>query len=427
LLEKSLFLVTCSVTFHSFADSFARNRRLRQNAMMSSKTQIVVAAPATAQSTIFYLLCTGFVVNGIVISFIGPLMPVFMAKWNLDYGRAGRFLLVQFTTSFVGVLISSALASAKGFKAPITIGLALLGIGFALLNAPSYGLALLASGIYGLGYGFATPGTNLWVSETYGERRSSALNVANLAWGVGAIASAPLAKWTIQTATVTRFLYVVALVSFVLALVLFQMRFGKPHEEHPSRSAPSPRFASTAVAIGLGTLFYIYVGTEVGTSSWAATHAQRAAVWLGNNWTLAPMFFFAGLLGGRGAAAAILLRLKETAVAVGGILLAAAGEVLFITAHSPAALFAGAFFSGLGLSSLYPIYVAWLTKWFRSRARKVGGAMFGLAALGSASMPWMVGEVSRAAQSLRTGLLIPLAGCAVMLMVVALLRPGSRD
>jgi len=139
------------------------------------------------------------------------------------------------------------------------------------------------------------------------------------------------------------------------------------------------------------------------------------------------MFFFAGLLGGRGAAAAILLRLKETAVAVGGILLAAAGEVLFITAHSPAALFAGAFFSGLGLSSLYPIYVAWLTKWFRSRARKVGGAMFGLAALGSASMPWMVGEVSRAAQSLRTGLLIPLAGCAVMLMVVALLRPGSRD
>ena len=165
-------------------------------------------------------------------------MPVFMAKWNLDYGRAGRFLLVQFTTSFVGVLISSALASAKGFKAPITIGLALLGIGFALLNAPSYGLALLASGIYGLGYGFATPGTNLWVSETYGERRSSALNVANLAWGVGAIASAPLAKWTIQTATVTRFLYVVALVSFVLALVLFQMRFGKPHEEHPSRSAP---------------------------------------------------------------------------------------------------------------------------------------------------------------------------------------------
>src|SRR5262249_28112507 len=145
------------------------------------------------------------------------------------------------------------------------------------------------------------------------------------------------------------------------------------------------------------------------------------------NWTLTPMFFFAGLLGGRGAAAAILLRLKETAVAVGGILLAAAGEVLFITAHSPVTLFAGAFFSGLGLSSLYPIYVAWLTKWFSSRARKIGGAMFGLAALGSASMPWMVGEVSRAAQSLRTGLLIPLAGCAVMLMVVALLRPGSRS
>ena len=47
-------------------------------------------------------------------------------------------------------------------------------------------LALAACALYGLGYGFATPGTNLWVGETYGERRASALNIANLAWGLGA-------------------------------------------------------------------------------------------------------------------------------------------------------------------------------------------------------------------------------------------------
>jgi MFS family permease len=138
------------------------------------------------------------------------------------------------------------------------------------------------------------------------------------------------------------------------------------------------------------------------------------------------MFFFAGLLGGRGGAAAVLLRLKEVTVAVGGVLLAAGGQILFLTADSPPTLFAGAFFAGLGLASLYPIYIAWLSKWFGQRARKVGGVMFALAAGGSATMPSLVGLVSRMTGNLRIGLMVPLAGCAVMLVVIALLRPNTR-
>jgi len=138
------------------------------------------------------------------------------------------------------------------------------------------------------------------------------------------------------------------------------------------------------------------------------------------------VFFYAGLLGGRGAGAAVLLRLKEMTVAVGGILLAAVGILLFLSAHSPVTLFIGAFFAGLGLSSLYPIYIAWLSKWFGTRARKVGGVMFSLAALGAATMPALVGFVSKFSGSLRIGLLVPVAGCAVMLTTVLLLRPNTR-
>jgi fucose permease len=395
--------------------------------MMSSKTQIELATENSSRTLIFYLLCFGFVLNGIIISFIGPLIPVFMAKWNLDYSRAGRFLLVQFLASFVGVLISSALISAKGFKPAIVIGLALLGVGFALLNSPAFPLALAASGVYGLGYGFATPGTNLWVSESYGERRASALNISNLAWGVGALASAPLAKWAIEKSSVTPLLYSVGAVSAILAIYLFTMRFGMPHHDDNSSQASAPQgSASNGVAFLLGTLFFVYVGTEVGTSSWSPAHAHSATSWSTNNWALTPMFFFAGLLGGRGASAVILLHLKEATVAITGLLIAAVGELLFITAHSAAALFAGAFFAGLGFSSLYPIYVAWLTKWFGARSRKVGGVMFAMAALGSASMPWLVGVVSHLGSSLRIGLLVPLAGCGVMLAVIALLRPNAR-
>jgi len=395
--------------------------------MMSSKTQILEKASPSSQSVIFYLLCAGFVFNGVVISFIGPILPVFMAKWGLDDSRAGLFSLVQFSGSFAGVLLSSPLVSAKGFKPAITLGLAMMGLGFALLNARTFALALAASGIYGLGYGFATPGTNLWVGETYGERRASALNIMNLAWGAGAISSSPLAMLTVRTSHVTPFLYAVGAICAALALVLLRMPFGKPpHEEDSAPAATKATLAGVGVATMLGILFFVYVGTEVGTSYWAPVHAQRATTWNSNIWTLAPMFFFAGMLGGRGAAAAILLRWKEVTVAVGGILLAAAGESIFLAARSHVALFGGAFLAGLGLAGLFPIFIAWLSKWFGVRARKVGGVMFALAAGGSALMPPIVGVVSRYSGSLRIGLLVPLAGCAVMLVVIGLLRPGAR-
>lgn len=395
--------------------------------MMSAKTQTFEIASSSSQSVIFYLLCAGFVVNGIVISFVGPILPMFMAKWGLDDSRAGLFSLVQFSGSLAGVLLSSALISAKGFKPAVTLGIAMLGLGFALLNAPTFALALAASGIYGLGYGFATPGTNLWVGESYGTRRASALSIMNLAWGVGAISSSPLAMLTMRTSHVTPLLYLVGAVCVALALVLSRMPFGKPpREESSAPAAPSNKGTGTGVAAMLGILFFVYVGTEVGTSYWAPTHAQRATAWNSNTWALAPMFFFAGLLGGRGAAAAILLRFKEVNVAVVGLVLAAIGEFVFLAAHSAVTLFGGAFLAGLGLSSLFPIFIAWLSKWFGTRARKVGGVMFALAAGGSALMPPIVGVVSRYAGSLRIGLLVPLVGCGVMLTVIGLLRPGTR-
>jgi fucose permease len=409
----------------------ARMVWLLQNAMMPSETQTVAPSgkiPARgSQQIIFYLLCLGFVLNGIIITFVGPMLTILKAKWLLNDGQAGLFSLAQFAASLVGVLASSPLMSKKGFKPAIVAGIAMQGIGFALLNAPTFHLALFACAIFGLGYGFVTPGTNLWVGESYGGRRATALNIINLAWGAGAICSSPLALMTVRTGSVSSLLYVVGAACLLLAVALLQMQFGKPlQQDSPADQTAFSKAASLGLAALLGILFFVYVGTENSTSYWAADHAHRAASWATNTFTLAPMFFFAGLLSGRGAAAAILLRIKESSVAICGNLLAAIGLTIFIVAHSPIALFGGALLAGLGLSSLYPIYISWFSKWFGQRARKVGGIMFALAAAGASVMPTLVGYVSRFTSSLRIGLLVPLLGCVAMLAVIAILRPNSR-
>ena len=93
---------------------------------MPSETQTLPERRNSAQNLIFLLLCAGFVVNGIIITFIGPILPIFIGKWKLDDSHAGMFFMTQFVGSFVGVLGSSALISARGFKPEITIGLAIV-------------------------------------------------------------------------------------------------------------------------------------------------------------------------------------------------------------------------------------------------------------------------------------------------------------
>jgi fucose permease len=70
---------------------------------------------------------------------------------------------------------------------------------------------------------------------------------------------------------------------------------------------------------------------------------------------------------------------------------------------------------GLGLATIYPITIALLSSSFGAGANRVGSVMFMMASFGAACMPWMVGVTSTHMQSLKVGLAIPLAGCALML------------
>ena len=130
----------------------ARMVWLLQNAMMPSETQTVAPSgkiPARgSQLIIFYLFCLGFMLNGIIITFVGPMLTVLKAKWLLNDGQAGLFSLAQFAASLVGVLASSPLMSKKGFKPAIVAGIAMQGMASHYLNAPTFHLALFACAVF---------------------------------------------------------------------------------------------------------------------------------------------------------------------------------------------------------------------------------------------------------------------------------------
>jgi fucose permease len=93
-----------------------------------------------------------------------------------------------------------------------------------------------------------------------------------------------------------------------------------------------------------------------------------------------------------------------------------------ILAATSAQVILGVALGGFGLASIYPIFISWLSKWYGERARRLGGVMFSVAALGGATMPWLVGFISQHADSLRVGLLVPLIGSMAMIVLVTVLR-----
>src|SRR5260370_31126392 len=172
----------------------------------------------------------------------------------------------------------------------------------------------------------------------------------------------------------------------------------------------------------MGDMVFIYVGRENGIGIWSAEYAKRIANGITGMTTRAPMFFYAGLTCGRGYAPVVLRRLSERKVVFGALSLAAAATALLIASRSLPVATVAVFLAGLGCASVYPIYIAWLSKWYGARAKPIGGVLFACASLGGAVGPWLVGFVSKHAGSLRVGLLVPLASPITMICLVLLLR-----
>jgi MFS transporter, FHS family, glucose/mannose:H+ symporter len=385
--------------------------------------QISATVKDQKHRNLLVVLFAGFVLSGIATTIVGPMLPIFIRRWSLDDGQAGLFSSVQFLAALGGTLASSVIASWGGYRPALVLGYALMGGGLASLNADTHGVALTATAAFGLGYGLITPGTNLFVAELGGAKSASLLNQLNFAWGAGAMACSPLIALALKRNGLSILLTGTAIFGGILALGLSFVSFGvQKHEKDVSAAKAASPAIGLGVTIALATMFFIYVAMENGIGIWSAEYAKRLMNGITGMTTLAPMFFYAGLTSGRAIAPLVLLRLPERKIVLGALSLAAAGTALLIASRSLEVATVAVFLAGLGCASVYPIYIAWLSRWYGNRAKKIGGILFALASLGGSAGPGLIGAVSQYSGSLRVGLLVPLVCATILICLVFLLR-----
>ena len=373
------------------------------------------------------LLHGGFILTGVVNTMLGPMLPVLSARWALSDERAGYLFMAQFSGSMLGVWGSSFLMTRRGHRASLMLGLGLMATGSVTLLAAGWVWGMVATLVFGMGLGFAIPTTNLLVSELNPEKRAASLSLVNFSWTVGAAACPFFVSALLRMHRSSYLLYGVATLLVLVAVSLTRVSFPNigPTSEKIASAVPKDLWRSRWVPI-LGPLFFLYVGTEAGVGGWTATYARRIETGTGIMWVLMPSFFWAALLLGRLTAPVLLRVVGELTLAEYGLALSTIGVGALLAARNLSVVALGVSLAGLGLSSVFPIAIATLSRKFGADASRVAGAMFALAGAGGATLPWLIGYTSTVAGSLKYGLLVPLFGCIVMLILNLLLAEPEQ-
>jgi MFS transporter, FHS family, glucose/mannose:H+ symporter len=357
-----------------------------------------------------------FLPIGIVTVLLSPLLPTLSARWSLNYSQAGTLFTAQFLASTVAVLLSGVLIARWGFRFSMKAGLLVIAASVAALMSGSRLLGMVCIAGYGAGLGLAVPAANLVVAEVNPNRRSAALNLLNFSWSAGAVACPFLVAAAAKSHHVPLFLGMVAGFSLLVVIGIAAMP-SSIVEPSVTRVAGTK---STVTHWGhrsfpiLAALFFVYVGTENSFGGWVASYANSLGTMSSTMSVMTPSFFYSALMLGRWLAPLLLRRIEDIRVAQGCLLLACAGMAGLVGSRSLPGVVASASAAGLGLSTVYPITISLLSREFGSAASRVGSLMFTSANLGGAFLPWLVGVSSSRFGTLKTGLVVPLLGSAVM-------------
>jgi CP family cyanate transporter-like MFS transporter len=329
-----------------------------------------------------------FVLTGVATTMLGPLIPAFEARFNLNDARGGLLFTAEFLASVALAAITPALGRKIGLGRAVALGLAVVAAGVAACYTRSFTVVIAGVGLYGCGLGIVVTGSNLAIAASSRGASAAPLLWLNMCWSIGAVA-APLLIAGLGGA----FLPVTAAAFLLLALVV-------------GTGGANPRFDSARHAKVTGiphwkfaAMLFLYVGVETAVSGWVSTYATRGAEQ--RLWAVLPSVFWCAVLAGRALSPVILHRLPPRVLAPVGLGLALIGACTLLAAGGAAAMLLGTALAGFGFAPIYPVVVAEYADLSRGA---VSGLVFSAGGFGGAAIPPLVGAISTASHSLRLGL-----------------------
>ena len=350
-----------------------------------------------------------FFASGIATVLIGQILPILAERLKLNDGQAGLFFTAQFSGSLIGTFLTNWFGKKNKFLSATVVGCFLMACGVLFLNFDSWTICLTGFFINGLGIGLTLPSINLLTLELNPARATSALNVLNFFWGIGAITSQPFVDFTTRETNLvlptTMLAAAFALLAVTLVLMPWEIEKNPIDIEEKTVYSDTPIWTHP-IAWAIAAFNFIHVGFESGMSGWLKTYGQRlenpAAVNL-----LPPIFlYFLFFVVGRGIAPLFLRFLSDNLMLLINLLVVLFGMSVLLFTDNHLFVGFGAAIAGFGTASIFPTNISRFTKFFGASAIRSATPLFICGTLGAAFTTWLIGFASNYFDNLRSGMFV---------------------
>lgn len=335
---------------------------------------------ATVRPAVLAVGTAAFVLAGGMHALYGPSFPLFRARFGIGLEEVSAVVSAHFLGSFVTIALSGMLLRRFGYRPVLLAGAALLAVGLTgVAVAPAWWVVMASAVVAGFGFGLVDVGFNLLAARAFAPRSAPALNFLNAAFGVGAVIG-PLVVAAAAPRFGTAFLVFAGVALMVLVGTL---RLPTPAPV-PDEGRGLPLVWSQVA--GFVVLYFLYVATEVGVTSWETEHLTPAfgAITAARYTSL----YWGAITVGRLLATPVSARIRPRYMVLAA---ASAAVVCLALAHvTPLAPWAYVA-TGLALAPIFPTGLAWLTEVFPRRAEQITSVAVAAANLGPVTTAPLIG------------------------------------
>lgn len=297
-------------------------------------------------------------VYGMIASMLGTILPELSSRFNLSPSQNGKIAFAQGIGLTLGSIGVGPLIDNEGKKIGLILGLAFISAAlFALPRVRGFRSILLLLFLLGIGGAIVVTGANALVSDIVEGYRATALNLVNLFFGLGGLATPFIAanvfgkKWV-------RLCYTVASISVVTLAIQVVTRMPGPSGAHRFIFTDAGPVLGKPLLVLLGLFLFLYASCEVSVWNWLPRHLIAQGVSESRALNILSLGFALGLLVGRLGISAILIHTSAESVILAASAAMAVTTWLMLRARNPNVATAMVFVAGLAMAPVFPTALA---------------------------------------------------------------------
>jgi fucose permease len=297
-------------------------------------------------------------VYGMIAAMLGTILPNLSDRFHLTPTQNGTIAFAQ----ALGLIIASVgvgpLLDSEGKKIGLILGLALIAIAlYALPRSPGFRGILFLLFLLGVGGGIVVTGANALASDAGGEHRATAMNLVNLFFGLGGLAT-PFISANLFKSNWVRLCYTVATLTVVALAVQAVATMPPPIGNARFLLADAGPVLGQPLLFLLGLFLFLYITCEVGVWNWLPRHLIAQGIPESRALNILSLGFALGLLIGRVGVSPILMRVSPVDVTLAASIAMAVSTYLMLRTSKPITASVLVFIAGVSMAPVFPTTLA---------------------------------------------------------------------